>query len=414
MVTLNALKGTSLAAYRSARHHAHKFTNFAKTEGQKHQVNLGWYHKIKCSKEERKQTGKKYKLVEATMPEEVLKNIPKIARNTLLSTMILGVLGFTKGKFEEIRYFEKLPQMIAQNIEKAKTLASKKDSLIFDEVLPYPAKFAYITKDTLSSGYRFFNALRTNKESLMRDLAIDKETYNTCARVALKIAHNESQLGASPKFKFYDKLESYDFIRDIGSGIRKVLRGDGALSLGMTQFKIANASETEKALFKKYGINFEKSILEPEKSAIATIIHLAEVSKDYPKYLERIRKLHPNTKDFKVKQSIKNAKQILFNDDIRPDALKALVGELYTKETQLAGITTGAEFANVTAKDLEDLKIYASTVELSPEAYLAARWPGKTILPEGERKNIACRNLLNIIAQKGYIANVDKSSKIIY
>ena len=70
--------------------------------------------------------------------------------------------------------------------------------------------------------------------------------------------------------------------------------------------------------------------------------------------------------------------------------------------------------ADLTEKDLDDLRFYASTVELSKDAYLAARWSGKALIPAGDRKDIACRNLLNIAAQKGYVANIDKTSKVIY
>ncbi|MBO6180929.1 hypothetical protein J6O86_04510 [bacterium] len=137
---------------------------------------------------------------------------------------------------------------------------------------------------------------------------------------------------------------------------------------------------------------------------------MAELSKDYPKYLEEVKKIRPNTYRVTIRKAINNAKQILFNDSKRPDALKALAGKLYAK----TGMSAGTKIADFTAKDLNDLRVYASTVELSPQAYLAARWNGRKIIPSGKGSDIACKNLLNIIAQKGYVANVDKSSKIIY
>ena len=317
----------------------------------------------------------------------------------------------------KLKYLEELPAEIAQSIKQAKALSEKKDLMIFDNLLPYPAQFSYITKDITRPGFKFYNSLKVNKQKLIKDLEIDEKIYDTCAEVAMKIAQNESKLGTSSKFKFYNALKSNNIILTIGSNIRKFFKGDGDLSLGITQFKISKTTNKEKELFRKYGITFENNrsnILKPEKSAIATMIHLAELYKDYPKYLQEIYAIRPNTYRVTIKKSIQNARKILFDKDKRPDALNALTGILHAKDTQPAGMTTMAEFADVTTKDLNDLRTYASTVVLSPRAYLAARWNGRKVIPSGEGCNIACKNLLNLIAQKGYIANVDKTSKVLY
>jgi len=402
MLTLKGLKSTS-------------YSSFGRIKQNSVHINTpkGLHSKVKYSKKVQKPLLPNFKFAEAFISEEEVNKITSKTQHKSISTFLKRCLGFSKNKIEDIKSSESLPQMIAQNIEKAKISSTQKDLLIFDEILPYPAQFSFIVSDKTSAGYRFFNSLRGNKSSLIKDLGIDAQTYDSCAQLAMKIAHNESQLGESKKFKFYDTLESNDFILDLGSSIRKFFRGDGDLSLGLTQFKIAKAKNTEKELFKKYGIIYENTksnILEPEKSAIATVIHLAELSKDYPKYLEEVKKIRPNTYRVTIRKAINNAKQILFNDSKRPDALKALTGKLYAK----TGMSAGTKIADFTAKDLNDLRVYASTVELSPQAYLAARWNGRKIIPSGKGSDIACKNLLNIIAQKGYVANVDKSSKIIY
>lgn len=400
MLTLKGLKSTSYSVSgRIERNTVH--INPSK----------GLHPKEKFSKKVNKPILPNFKFADVFISEEQVNKITPKTQHKSISALLKRFLA--KNKTEDIKSSESLPQMIAHNIEKAKISSTQKDLLIFDEVLPYPAQFSFIVSDKTSAGYRFFNSLRANKSSLIKDLGIDAQTYDTCAQLAMKIAHNESQLGESKKFKFYDTLKSSDFILDLGSSIRKFFRGDGDLSLGLTQFKIAKATNSEKELFKKYGIiceNNKSNILEPEKSAIATVIHLAELSKDYPKYLEEVKKIHPNPYRVTIRKAINNAKQILFNDNKRPEALKALTGKLYKKTVK----ATDTKLSDFTAKDLNDLRVYASTVELSPQAYLAARWNGRKIIPSGKGSDIACKNLLNIIAQKGYVANVDKSSKVIY
>lgn len=417
MITLNGLKGRSLASYRCAKQRIHNFVNFAQTDVQKTQVNLGWCRKVKCTPEERKLTGQKYKLQETTMSAEMMKKMPKHVKKTLFAPLVFAGLFFAKSSADAIVYIEKMPAQVARNIKKAKDLSLQKDIFIEGDKISLPVQLARATSDGGSAINRFLLSMKINKESLMKDLNIDDKTYDMYAKVALKIANEESKFGKSKKYKVYDFLESSKTGRKAISKIRKAVNGDGTLSLGLTRFKIDNASSEEKELFKKYGITFDNNgsnILQPEKSALATLIHLSVLDKDYPLYLAAARKRHPNLTSVSVRRSIENAKKILFDDERRPLALENLVNH-NTSPCQASFVTNPAErVLSHIAKDMDDLRIYARTVELSPEAYLAARWNGKKIIPSGAKADIACRNLLNIIAQKGYIANIDKTSKVIY
>ena len=168
-------------------------------------------------------------------------------------------------------------------------------------------------------------------------------------------------------------------------------------------------------LFDRYGITYGENgsnIVEPEKSAVATIIHLATLGKDYAKYLENARALAPDLSSPEMQKSVDNAKEILFNDVRRPKAVLLLQGGERAVEENFAD---GQFFPiKVSEQDLNDLRTYASTVILSKEAYLAGRWNGRKLLPEGERKDQACANLLNLAAQKGYISNINKKSDVLY
>lgn len=415
MITLNGLKGASLASYRGAKQKIHNFVHFAEIDAQKPQVNLGWYRKVKCTPEERKQTGKKYKLVEATMSQEMVENMPKHLKRSLFAPLIVAGLIALKSGADAVIYLEKMPAQVAKNIQKAKDLSLQKDTFMMGDTIALPSQLAKATQNAGSSIKRFLSAMKTHKESLMADLNVDSKTYDMYAKVALRIAKEESQFGNSKKYKIYDMLESSKTARNAISKLRKFVNGDGTLSLGMTRFKIDKASKEEKELFTKYGITFDNNnsnILQPEKSAIATLIHLAVLDKDYPVYLDTVRKHHPNMASTSVRKSIANAKTIIFDDEKRPLAMDNLING-YVQKAEMS-INPMEKLLSLSAKDMSDLRVYARTVELSPEAYLAARWNGKKIIPSGAKADIACKNLLNIIAQKGYIANIDKSSKIVY
>ena len=208
----------------------------------------------------------------------------------------------------------------------------------------------------------------------------------------------------------YNRLEKNKLITKVLSLIRKFKEGDGTLSLGMTRLKIDKLSESEKELLKKYGVTYGgniSNIINPEKSAVATIIHLNKLLKDYPEYLKIAKKFKPNMSDPSVISSIERAKTIIHDDAKRPLAIKALRAPDGTLAEQQALQESG-----LTLEDLDALRTYASTAELSPQAYLAAGWNGKMIIPEGSRKDIAYINLLHTICEKGYIGNIMQTTKV--
>lgn len=414
--------------------------HFAEIDAQKPQVKLGWYRKVKCTPEERKATGKKYKLVEATMSKEQYEKIQKdplgpIRKFFYGMAMFITVIS-AKSNIDFVKYISSAERSIVENIEKARSLALVQDTVVSDGTIKLPIKLAKIAGEKNSIANKFYTALKDNKENLMQDLEIDSKTYDRLVKIAMQIAKEESKYGKSKKYKIYSIIEKHQDTRDIFSGIRKYKEAvtglkkpddkDGILSLGLTRFKIDDTKPEEKALFKKYGINQGQNTSniqeDPGKSAIATIIHLANIDKDYPIYVQKVDSLKPDELDFNVMKSIANAKRIIFDDQRRPIAIQAIMEEGMYEEArpQQAGIHTilyPYEHAiDVTTKDLEDIKIFAKTVKLSPEAYLAARWNGRKIIPSGTENQIklAYKNLINIIAQKGYVSNIDKTSKIDY
>ena len=390
--------------YQGFKQKMHNISHFAEIDKAKpDQVVVG--------KQVNKQTGE---IEDVTISRDLYNKIhhtigPKVAGAFLIMTL----LGVPCKQYAIAQEMDAASNEVPTNIMLAEQKSLEKDAIAWDSILPLPEKLAKATKNPDSPAGKFYQSLKDNKESLMQDLGIDSATYDQYAAVALKITKEESAYGQSKKYKIYKALEQTETGSKVLETARDVLQGDGTLSIGMSRFKIANASDSCKVLFDKYGITYDNTnsnILEPEKSAIATLIRLAEIGEnDYPKYLASINEIKPDTSTAEAKQSIKNAQNILFNNLVRPQAMEALISPNGTPLEEW-----NLQTADLTEKDLEDLRFYASTVELSKDAYLAARWNGKAVLPIGDRKDIACRNLLNIAAQKGYVANIDKTSKVIY
>jgi len=372
------------------------------------------------------------KIVMGRCPIPVIKYINRFGTPVIWSLLAANCAGIYLAHMQSVNAMEAVPY----NIQKAKEKAQEHEAIVFDEKIPLPESLAKATKNPESWGGRFYNSLKDNKEALTADLGISSEEYNKNAIMALKLSKEESQFGNSSKFKTLNTLhrneltlDAYAYTRAANEVISRlksdflslkfadmyddvqVKNTDKMVSLGMTQFKISNASEEEKALFKKYGITYENNrsnIVDPEESAIATMIHIATLRKKYNTYLEAIEPLKPDINDPKVQESVKNAQKLIFNNRIRPSIIYALQEQDYGND----------ELYYLKEKDAEDLKIYARTIVLSPDAHLIALWNGRGVIPNPNKSPAALHqtyaNLLYLAAQKGYIANMDKTSEVIY
>ena len=352
-------------------------------------------------------------IIDQTLSRETVEKMYKYTPKFVYSLGLIIALGTPMKQYAVAQEQRAAIEEIPINIATAREKSQKKEIIAWDPILPLPETLAKATQNNNTPAGRFYQSLKDNKENLMADLGIDSVTYNKYASIALKITKEESAYGQSKKYKVYEAIEQHPEGSKALETIRQVLEGDGTLSIGMSRYKIANASDEAKALFDKYGITYENTnsnILDPEKSAVATMIRLVEIGeKDYPKYLNSVQKLKPDTSTVAAKKSIKNAQNILFNNLVRANALEVLAMKNDTPDEKEM-----LDFYDLTQTDLDDLRFYASTIELSKDAYIAARWNGKALLPTGSKKDIACRNLLNIAAQKGYVSNIDKTSKVIY
>lgn len=321
----------------------------------------------------------------------------------ILSNILLGVKRTYKAVSGETR---ELPAEVKEFI----TLTRKNYKPQPTVDLHLPQEFSVLTRIPSTRIGRFIKSLTVHKKSLMHELNLDERTYDMLSQVALSISREESSFGTASKFKIYNNLEKNSIITKLLSFARRVKEGDGTLSLGMTRLKIDKMTDAEKEILKKYGITYGgniSNITNPEQSAVATIVHLDKLLKEYPEYLRAAKTIKPDMSNSEVLAAIERAKTLIHNDTTRPLAIRALRAPKGTDAAKEA-----LEQAGLTQNDLNDLRTYASTVELSPQAFLAAGWNGKMIIPEGPRKDLAYINLLHTICEKGYIANIMQTSKV--
>ncbi|MCR5266174.1 MAG: hypothetical protein K6E29_06225 [Cyanobacteria bacterium RUI128] len=119
----------------------------------------------------------------------------------------------------------------------------------------------------------FEQSLKDNKARLMRELNLDNETYNTLARTAIAIAIKETLSAGTARSIKHGLI-------DLAPEVAETLTG-GARSVGMTNIKysIHVQDPAIKRLFESFGINEIGDVTNDAKSAIATMILLAQDNK---------------------------------------------------------------------------------------------------------------------------------------
>ena len=137
-----------------------------------------------------------------------------------------------------------------------------------------PINEVVVPADAVQTAKDFGNALKDNKESLMKDLALSSDEYNDIALVAMGIAQQESDFGDSQKYK----LKEYG---QWAIDILKWVKGNNSYnSRGLTQMKLESYTDpVTKNLLYKYNITSD-DLDNPEKSAIATMIVLGGMYKN--------------------------------------------------------------------------------------------------------------------------------------
>jgi hypothetical protein len=256
-----------------------------------------------------------------------------------------------------------------------------------------------LTADIQTGQFKW--ALTTNKASLKRDLNLTEKKYNSYVKATEEIGQGErlaEELG-EPNCYIVDELEEYeDDILD--EAVNVVLQKKPVMTAyEMDYFRIKKIKLSEKTLMDKYNIDISKKNFTPQERAVMSIIHLAELDKNYSKYTDMMKKIKPDLNDPEVQKSIKNAK-IIMSDEY---AAESAINSLYNYIEDFSVLTLSEKGIGVetySKKDLEDLKIYAQTFVLPREQFLAEKWYGHPVVPNGKYKDRACAYILSLVADE--------------
>ncbi len=178
-------------------------------------------------------------------------------------------------------------------------------------------------------GKKFHEGLTKNKSSLMKDLGLSDDEYDSLACIAMALASQETGMG----------LEKGYEAENTNGNVKKILRDKSieakdkinssqpSASSGLTQIKIHDYMENPeiKETLKKYGIASENKVnnnlySEPDKAAVATMVILADIAKNsYPKYENALEEAHqkirttldPNLTDEQCLKKGENALKML-------------------------------------------------------------------------------------------------------
>ena len=237
---------------------------------------------------------------------------------------------------------------------------------------------------------QFYRSLDSNKKALKKELHLSDAQYDVYKNVIGKIGKAERTLDE------FSEIEGYEGCSDIYYDMYK--KSQDVNVLKMYRFNIKYPSKNEIALMKKHNIEYPKYNITPEKLAVRTVIHLAELEKKYPEYMEIMKKNALDKNDPKVCASIKNAKKIMKNEDLAQRAITEI--DAQGLNIPLDDNPSDPLEGVLNSQDLKDLKIYAKTIILPKEDFLLEMWDRHPIIPFGKYENRACANILHLQLNK--------------
>jgi len=164
-----------------------------------------------------------------------------------------------------------------------------------------------------TQGEKFLEGLKSNKDSLSKELGLNDEQYDSLACIALALASQETGMGLEDGYESENKGIG-KFLRGILKKI-DVLRGGSSASSGLTQMKIYDflngdkLTDEQKKIMRDYGIeadgiNSNNLFDNPDKAAIATMVVLSSIVDNYDDYKGVLQDEHKKLKDSFIADSI--------------------------------------------------------------------------------------------------------------
>lgn len=176
------------------------------------------------------------------------------------------------------------PSTQSANVSDSNVKKAQKSNFFMNSINGF-ANFA-LSPIKNSTYKKFVQTLDAKKPELMSKLNIDSDTYNDLANLSTGIVEQETEFGAGLKYIFKENFQ------DCISFIKKRKGKMSFNSRGLSQMKIASYTDpATRSLLNEYGIN-KDNLKNPEKSAVATLIVLAGMSKnELPRLKFKLSKL---------------------------------------------------------------------------------------------------------------------------
>lgn len=166
-----------------------------------------------------------------------------------------------------------------------------------DERTTFEETFNKVFVSDTEDGQKFLNGLIENKETLMQDLGLTDDQYDSLACIALALASQETGMGYEDGYN-EENSGIGGVIRKIGKWVDTKILGGASASSGVTQMKIydflndsSKLSEEQRNILKEYGITADgvatnNLYSEPDKAAVATMVALTAITEHYNDYKE--------------------------------------------------------------------------------------------------------------------------------
>ncbi len=166
-----------------------------------------------------------------------------------------------------------------------------------DERTTFEETFNKVFAADAEDGQKFLNGLIENKASLMKDLGLTDDQYDSLACISLALASQETGMGYENGYN-EENSGLGGIIRKFGKWVDTKILGGTSASSGMTQMKIYDflnepnkLSEKQCNILKEYGITADgvatnNLYSEPDKAAIATMVALTAIAEHYDDYKE--------------------------------------------------------------------------------------------------------------------------------
>ncbi len=140
-----------------------------------------------------------------------------------------------------------------------------------DKIKPIEIDGNYLNRSKIAKAYA--SELARQKETVIKMLGIDNDTYNDIAKMSIGILYQESEVGRSGKYKL---KETFQWLVNL---VKAITGRDSVNSRGLTQLKTEAYNDEVKGMLDKLGVTPD-NLTDPAKAAPATMLILGYMYKN--------------------------------------------------------------------------------------------------------------------------------------